>query len=46
MRGAVQAAICLEVDLPLATRNTRHFEDVKDVEVIHPDEWAVRSAGS
>jgi predicted nucleic acid-binding protein len=42
----MQAAICLEVDLPLVTRNTRHFERFGDLEVVHPDEWAVRTAGS
>ena len=46
MRDAMQAAICVDVDLPLVTRNTRHSERFEDLEVVHPDEWAVRTAGS
>jgi tRNA(fMet)-specific endonuclease VapC len=42
MRDAMQAGICLEADLPLVTRNTRHFERVEQLEVVHPGEWRER----
>jgi tRNA(fMet)-specific endonuclease VapC len=45
MRDAMQAAICLEAELPLVTRNTRHFERVEQLDVIHPDEWPERGPG-
>jgi tRNA(fMet)-specific endonuclease VapC len=45
MRDAMQAAICLEADLPLVTRNTRHFERVETLEVVHPDRWRERRQG-
>jgi predicted nucleic acid-binding protein len=40
MRDAMQAAICLEADLPLVTRNARHFERVEQLDVAHPEEWS------
>ena len=38
VRDAMQAAICLEAGAPLVTRNLRHFANMRDLEVIHPDE--------
>ena len=40
MRDAMQAAICLEADLPLVTSNARHFERVEGLEVVQPERWA------
>jgi tRNA(fMet)-specific endonuclease VapC len=45
MRDAMQAAICLEADLPLVTRNARHFDRVEALEAVHPDEWSRRGSG-
>ncbi|MGH2764260.1 MAG: type II toxin-antitoxin system VapC family toxin [Thermoleophilaceae bacterium] len=45
MRDAMQAAICLEADLPLVTRNARHFERIDQLDALHPDEWRVRHSG-
>jgi tRNA(fMet)-specific endonuclease VapC len=42
MRDSMQAAICLEVDLPLVTRNVRHFERVDGLDVLRPEEWTSR----
>jgi tRNA(fMet)-specific endonuclease VapC len=39
MRDAMQAAICLEAELPLVTRNARHFERVGGLEVVRPEGW-------
>lgn len=39
IRDALQAGICLDADLPLVTRNLRHFERVPGLRVTHPDEW-------
>jgi tRNA(fMet)-specific endonuclease VapC len=45
MRDAMQAAICLEADLPLVTRNARHFERVERLEVLEPGQWHERRSG-
>jgi predicted nucleic acid-binding protein len=45
MRDAMQAAICLEADLPLVTRHARHFERVDRLEVLEPDRWRERGSG-
>jgi tRNA(fMet)-specific endonuclease VapC len=42
MRDSMQAAICLEADLPLVTRNVRHFDRVDRLEVIPPGRWVDR----
>jgi tRNA(fMet)-specific endonuclease VapC len=42
MRDAMQAAICLEADLPLVTRNARHFERVDGLAVVTPESWVDR----
>ena len=42
MRDSMQAAICLEAGVPLVTRNVRHFERVKGLEVVQPDQWVER----
>jgi tRNA(fMet)-specific endonuclease VapC len=46
MRDAMQAGICLEADLPLVTRNARHFERVAGLQAVHPDEWRERGGRS
>lgn len=45
VRDAMQAGICLDADVPLVTRNLRHFERVPELEVISPDGWLARLAG-
>jgi hypothetical protein len=40
MRDAMQAAICLDAELPLVTRNARHFERVEPLEVSSPTSGA------
>jgi tRNA(fMet)-specific endonuclease VapC len=45
MRDAMQAAICLEADLPLVTRNTRRFERVERLDVLEPDAWRALNSG-
>ena len=45
MRDAMQAAICLEAGLPLVTRNTRHFERIASLDVVHPSEWPQLAGG-
>jgi predicted nucleic acid-binding protein len=42
MRDSMQAAICLEADLPFMTRNFRHFERVDGLEVVPPERWPRR----
>ncbi len=42
IRDAMQAGICLEVQLPLVTRNRDHFERVAGLAVVGPDEWLAR----
>jgi tRNA(fMet)-specific endonuclease VapC len=39
MRDAMQAAMCIDVDLPLITRNVRHFERIDGLETLHPEAW-------
>jgi tRNA(fMet)-specific endonuclease VapC len=44
MRDAMQAAICLDAGLPLVTRNTRHFERIEPLDVVHPTAWLERGS--
>jgi tRNA(fMet)-specific endonuclease VapC len=39
VRDALQAGVCLDADLPLVTRNVRHFERVGGLRVIRPGDW-------
>jgi tRNA(fMet)-specific endonuclease VapC len=39
IRDALQAGVCLDVELPLVTRNVRHFERVAGLQVIEPSDW-------
>lgn len=39
IRDAMQAGICLDVGLPLVTRNVAHFRRVQELLVVHPDDW-------
>jgi tRNA(fMet)-specific endonuclease VapC len=39
IRDAMQAGICLEVGLPLVTRNVRHFARVPGLQVVEPEHW-------
>jgi predicted nucleic acid-binding protein len=39
IRDAMQAGICLEAQVPLVTRNNRHFSRVPALHVIDPTEW-------
>jgi tRNA(fMet)-specific endonuclease VapC len=39
VRDALQAGVCLDADLPLVTRNIRHFERVPRLRVIRPADW-------
>jgi tRNA(fMet)-specific endonuclease VapC len=45
IRDAMQAGICLEAELPLVTRNVRHFERVEDLLLVHPDDWPPSDRG-
>lgn len=40
VRDALQAGVCLDADVPLVTRNVRHFERVPGLRVIRPDAWS------
>lgn len=40
IRDAMQAGICLQADVPLVTRNVRHFARVPGLHVVEPGEWA------
>jgi predicted nucleic acid-binding protein len=42
MSDSMQAAICLEADLPFVTGNIRHFERVDGLEVVPPERWPRR----
>lgn len=39
VRDALQAGMCLDADLPLVTRNVRHFERVPGLRVLRPADW-------
>jgi tRNA(fMet)-specific endonuclease VapC len=39
VRDALQAGVCLDADLPLVTRNVRHFERVPGLRVVRPADW-------
>lgn len=39
IRDVLQAGICLDAELPLVTRNLRHFERVPGLEAVHPSDW-------
>jgi tRNA(fMet)-specific endonuclease VapC len=39
IRDAMQAGICIEADVPLITRNARHFERVPHLQITHPADW-------
>jgi tRNA(fMet)-specific endonuclease VapC len=39
VRDALQAGVCLDADLPLVTRNARHFKRVPGLRVVLPDDW-------
>jgi len=39
VRDALQAGVCLDADLPLVTRNVRHFERVPGLRVVRPGDW-------
>lgn len=40
VRDALQAGVCLDADLPLVTRNVRHFERVPGLRVLRPGDWS------
>jgi tRNA(fMet)-specific endonuclease VapC len=40
VRDALQAGVCLDADLPLVTRNVRHFERVPGLRVVRPSDWS------
>lgn len=40
VRDAMQAGICLEAQVPLVTRNVRHFARVPGLQVTEPGDWA------
>lgn len=40
VRDALQAGVCLDADLPLVTRNVRHFERVPGLRVVRPGDWS------
>lgn len=40
IRDAMQAGICLQVGVPLVTRNVRHFERVSGLRVVRPEHWS------
>jgi tRNA(fMet)-specific endonuclease VapC len=42
VRDAMQAGICLQADVPLVTRNVRHFSRVPGLQVTEPTRWARR----
>jgi len=39
VRDAMQAGICLEAQVPLVTRNVRHFARIPGLQVTEPLEW-------
>jgi tRNA(fMet)-specific endonuclease VapC len=39
IRDAMQAGICLQAELPLVTRNVRHFARVPELRIIEPGRW-------
>jgi len=39
VRDAMQAGICLELDVPLVTRNLSHLARVPDLQLSHPADW-------
>lgn len=39
VRDALQAGVCLDADLPLVTRNVRHFERVPGLRAVRPGDW-------
>jgi tRNA(fMet)-specific endonuclease VapC len=39
VRDSLQAGVCLDTDLPLVTRNARHFERVPGLKVVAPEDW-------
>jgi tRNA(fMet)-specific endonuclease VapC len=39
VRDALQAGVCLDADLPLVTRNVRHFQRVPGLRVVRPADW-------
>ncbi len=43
VRDALQAGICLDVGLPLVTRNLSHFERVPGLHALDPAAWASHS---
>ncbi len=40
IRDALQAGVCLDADLPLVTRNLRHFQRVPRLQVVRPQDWS------
>jgi tRNA(fMet)-specific endonuclease VapC len=45
MRDAMQAGICTQAQLPLVTRNVRHFDGIAGLRVAHPQEWLELATG-
>jgi tRNA(fMet)-specific endonuclease VapC len=39
VRDALQAGVCLDAELPLVTRNGRHFERMPGLRVMRPQDW-------
>jgi tRNA(fMet)-specific endonuclease VapC len=39
VRDALQAGVCLDAELPLVTRNIRHFDRVPGLRVMRPGDW-------
>ncbi|HXE43954.1 MAG TPA: type II toxin-antitoxin system VapC family toxin [Conexibacter sp.] len=39
VRDALQAGVCLDAELPLVTRNLRHFARVAGLRVVRPQDW-------
>jgi predicted nucleic acid-binding protein len=42
----MQAALFIQADLPLVTRDTRHFERIDALQAVQPSEWRQRTAKS
>jgi tRNA(fMet)-specific endonuclease VapC len=40
IRDAMQAGICLAAEVPLVTRNVRHFARVPGLWVVQPERWS------
>lgn len=45
VRDALQAGVCLDANLPLVTRNGRHFERVPQLRVVMPQDWWIGRRG-